>query len=207
MYWDGQRWTGPDVPDYVPTIPPDRATGPFIMNVEGVSRLWVRGLMTDGPFPTHYEPFESPVTNPLFPKVRGNPVSRVFGNDFEIFGDAEEFPIVATTYRLVEHFHYWTKSVHINAVLQPEFFVELSLLNQTEDALSRFEQAVLRVPEILECHLMSGQADYLLRIAARDAQDYERIHRTRIARLPGMSRIISSLALRTVKGWSGYPVG
>ena len=58
MYWDGQRWTGPDVPDYVPTIPPDRATGPFIMNAEGVSRLWVRGLMTDGPFPTHYEPFE-----------------------------------------------------------------------------------------------------------------------------------------------------
>ncbi len=126
MYWDGQRWTGPDVPDYVPTIPPDRATGPFIMNAEGVSRLWVRGLMADGPFPAHYEPFESPVTNPLFPKVRGNPVSRVFGGDFEIFGNAEEFPIVATTYRLVEHFHYWTKSVHINAVLQPEFFVEMS---------------------------------------------------------------------------------
>jgi formate dehydrogenase major subunit len=58
--------------------------------------------------------------------VRGNPVSRVFGGDFEIFGGAEEFPIVATTYRLVEHFHYWTKSVHINAVLQPEFFVEMS---------------------------------------------------------------------------------
>jgi DNA-binding Lrp family transcriptional regulator len=53
---------------------------------------------------------------------------------------------------------------------------------------------------------LSGQADYLLRIAARDAQDYERIHRTRIARLPGVSRIISSLALRTVKSWSGYPV-
>ena len=62
----------------------------------------------------------------MFPKVRGNPVSRVFGGDFEIFGDAAEFPIVATTYRLVEHFHYWTKNVHINAVLQPEFFVEMS---------------------------------------------------------------------------------
>lgn len=88
-----------------------------------------------------------------------------------------------------------------------ELFVELSLLNQTEEALTRFEQAVLRVPEILECHLMSGEADYLLRIVARDAQDYERIHRTRIARLPGVARIVSSLALRTVKSWSGYPVG
>ena len=73
--------------------------------------------------------------------------------------------------------------------------------------MTRFEQAVLRVPEILECHLMSGEADYLLRIVARDAQDYERIHRTRIARLPGVARIVSSLALRTVKSWSGYPVG
>ena len=88
-----------------------------------------------------------------------------------------------------------------------ELFVELSLLNQTEEALTRFEQAVLRVPEILECHLMSGEADYLLRIVARDAQDYERIHRTRIARLPGVARIVSSLALRTVKSWSRYPVG
>jgi formate dehydrogenase major subunit len=126
MFWNGERWTGPDVPDYVPTIPPERATGPFIMNPEGVSRLWVRGLMADGPFPVHYEPFESPVDNPAFPKIRGNPVARVFKGDMEIFGDAKEFPIVATTYRLVEHFHYWTKGVHMNAVMQPEFFVEIS---------------------------------------------------------------------------------
>ncbi len=126
MYWNGERWTGPDVPDYVPTIPPERATGPFIMNPEGVSRLWVRGLMADGPFPAHYEPFESPVPNPVFPKVRGNPAARVFKGDMEVFGDAKEFPIVATTYRLVEHFHYWTKGVHMNAVMQPEFFVEIS---------------------------------------------------------------------------------
>jgi formate dehydrogenase major subunit len=96
------------------------------MNPEGVSRLWVRGLMAEGPFPTHYEPFEAPVTNVLFPKVRGNPAARVFKGDMEVFGDAKEFPIVATTYRLTEHFHYWTKSVHMNAVVQPEFFVEMS---------------------------------------------------------------------------------
>ena len=126
MYWDGNRWVGPDVPDYVPTIPPERATGPFIMNPEGVARLWVRGLMADGPFPVHYEPFESPVENPLFPKIKGNPAARVFATDMDVFGDPKEFPIVATTYRLVEHFHYWTKMVHMNAVMQPEFFVEMS---------------------------------------------------------------------------------
>ncbi len=87
-----------------------------------------------------------------------------------------------------------------------EFFVEVSLTSQTEEAFERFELAVARVPEILECHLMSGQFDYLLRIAAADAADYERIHRQRISRLPGIQRIQSSLALRTVKAWSGYPV-
>jgi DNA-binding Lrp family transcriptional regulator len=87
-----------------------------------------------------------------------------------------------------------------------EFFVEISLQTQSEDALERFEKAVALVPEILECHLMGGQFDYLLRVAAVDAQDYERIHRTRIARLPGLARIQSSLALRTVKNWRGYPV-
>jgi formate dehydrogenase major subunit len=127
MFWNGSRWTGPDVPDYVPTIPPERATGPFIMNPEGVSRLWVRGLMADGPFPVHMEPFESPLpNNPVFPKIRGNPAARVFKGDMEVFGNAKEFPIVATTYRLVEHFHFWTKGVHANAVMQPEFFVEMS---------------------------------------------------------------------------------
>ena len=87
-----------------------------------------------------------------------------------------------------------------------EFFVEISLQTQSEEALERFEKAAALVPEILECHLMGGQFDYLLRVAAVDAQDYERIHRTRIARLPGLARIQSSLALRTVKGWRGYPV-
>ena len=124
--WDGQRWAGPDVPDYVPTIPPERAVGPFIMNEEGVSRLWVRGLMTDGPFPVHMEPFESPVPNLMFPKLKGNPTARVFKYDLDALGEAKDFPIVGTTYRLTEHFHYWTKSVHFNAVVQPEFFVEIS---------------------------------------------------------------------------------
>ena len=82
-----------------------------------------------------------------------------------------------------------------------EFFVEVSLQAQTEEAFERFEKAIQRLPEILECHLMSGQFDYLLRVVAIDAADYERIHRSRISRLPGIQRIQSSLALRTVKPW------
>lgn len=87
-----------------------------------------------------------------------------------------------------------------------DFFVEVSLAAQTEEAFEKFEKAVQRVAEILECHLMSGQFDYLLRVAAADANDYERIHRTKLARLPGLQRLQSSLALRAVKKWSGYPV-
>ena len=123
--WDGSKWTGYDVPDIAPTAKPELVQ-PFIMNQEGTARLWVRGLMKDGPFPTHYEPFESPVANLLAPKIRGNPVARVFKDDLAAFAEADKFPYVATSYRLTEHFHFWTKHALINAVLQPEFFVEIS---------------------------------------------------------------------------------
>jgi formate dehydrogenase major subunit len=124
LEWDGSKWTGYDVPDIAPTAKPD-VVMPFIMNPEGTARLFTRRMMRDGPFPVHYEPFESPVANVLAPKVRGNPAARVFRGDMEQFGDAKEFPYAATSYRLTEHFHFWTKHAHINAVLQPEFFVEI----------------------------------------------------------------------------------
>jgi formate dehydrogenase major subunit len=125
--WDGTKWAGYDVPDIPPASKP-RDVGPFIMNAEGVSRLFVRGLMRDGPFPVHYEPFESPLVNVIAPKVRGNPAARVFKGDMAQFAEpaSKEFPYAATSYRLTEHFHYWTKHVWVNAVLQPEFFVEIS---------------------------------------------------------------------------------
>ncbi len=123
--WDGTKWAGYDVPDIAPGAKPD-VVGPFIMNPEGTARFFTRGLMRDGPFPVHYEPFESPVANAVAPKVRGNPAARVFRGDMEQFGDAKEFPYAATSYRLTEHFHFWTKHVQPNAVVQPEFFVEIS---------------------------------------------------------------------------------
>jgi formate dehydrogenase major subunit len=123
--WDGTKWSGYDVPDIAPTAKPD-VVGPFIMNAEGTARLFTRAMMRDGPFPAHYEPFESPIANPVAPKVRGNPAARVFKDDLAQFGEPDKFPYAATSYRLTEHFHFWTKHVWVNAVLQPEFFVEIS---------------------------------------------------------------------------------
>ena len=122
--WTGEKWAGYDVPDIAPTAKPG-VVMPFIMNPEGVSRLFSRGMMRDGPFPTHMEPFESPVQNPFNARMRGNPVARVFEADVPHMGTSAEFPFVATSYRLTEHFHYWTKNNRVNAVLQPEFFVEI----------------------------------------------------------------------------------
>ncbi|TAJ38888.1 MAG: formate dehydrogenase-N subunit alpha [Reyranella sp.] len=125
VFWNGARWTGADVPDYGPLVAPDKSVGPFIMNPEGVGRLYVRGVMREGPFPEHYEPMDAFLENPLHPKVSVSPVARIFAADAKSFGTPDKFPIVATTYRLTEHFHYWTKAVHGNAVLQPELFVEI----------------------------------------------------------------------------------
>lgn len=123
--WDGTRWAGIDVPDIAPTLGPDSGAGPFIMTNEGVARLFAPAL-NEGPFPEHYEPFESPIgTNPLHAKVVSNPVARVFKGDMESFGKSDEFPYAATTYRLTEHFHYWTKNVESTAIVQPSPFIEI----------------------------------------------------------------------------------
>ncbi|NKE45643.1 Lrp/AsnC family transcriptional regulator [Roseomonas frigidaquae] len=76
--------------------------------------------------------------------------------------------------------------------------VQITLERQTDDHLRRFEDAVRRCAEVRECHLMTGIADYLLRVEARDAADYERIHKEALSRMPGVSRIQSSFAIRTV---------
>jgi formate dehydrogenase major subunit len=125
--WNGEKWVGPDVPDYKPDVPPEANMAPFIMNAEGVGRLFGADKMTDGPFPEHYEPFESPVVNALHgkPAVTTNPAARIYAGDRANLGTSEEFPYPATTYRLTEHFHYWTKHTRISAVLQPEQFVEI----------------------------------------------------------------------------------
>jgi formate dehydrogenase major subunit len=126
IHWDGSRWTGLDVPDYKADVPPGSDMSPFIMNPEGVGRLFGADRLTDGPFPEHYEPYETPLdTNPLHPKVVSNPAARVFPGDKAMLGGKDDFPYVATTYRLTELFNTWTDHVRINASLQPEQFVEI----------------------------------------------------------------------------------
>ncbi len=127
--WDGSRWGGADVPDYKADENPHDGMGPFIMNPEGVARFFARKGMAEGPFPEHYEPFETPLSyNPLSPdepRALSNPAARVFEGDLATMGKVEDFPYVGTTYRLTEHFHYWTKHVKLNAILQPQQFVEI----------------------------------------------------------------------------------
>ena len=131
VWWDAaqSKWVGSDVPDFKVDSAPEDGMGPFIMNPEGIARFFARGMMNEGPFPEHYEPFETPIgVNPMHrnnPKATSNPAARVFKGDMEAFGTAKDFPYAATTYRLTEHFHYWTKHVESNAITQPEQFVEI----------------------------------------------------------------------------------
>jgi formate dehydrogenase major subunit len=122
--WSGSRWTG-DVPDYTPDSPPEAGLAPFIMLPEGAARFFVPGQFVDGPWSEHYEPAESPVANPLHPAQSTNPAIKRFTSEYDVLGTADEFPIVCTTYRLTEHFHYWTKNNPYAVQLQPEFFVEI----------------------------------------------------------------------------------
>ena len=122
IVWNGKLWVG-DVPDIKPDSQPGEY-GAFIMNAEGVARLYAPSL-ADGPFPEHYEAIESPVDNLLHPKVPTNPVSKRFSTDKDVYGKREDFPIIGTTYRLTEHYHYWTKHTQVLNQLQPGFFVEI----------------------------------------------------------------------------------
>ncbi|MEV7229807.1 formate dehydrogenase [Polymorphospora sp. NPDC051019] len=148
VWWDEQagRWTGYDVPDFEPTKrpdyrPPEGATGvaalkgtdPFIMQADGLGWLYVPAGITDGPLPTHYEPQDSPISNPLYGQQR-NPARLLYPHEHNRYqpsgrqSGADVFPYVVTTYRLTEHFTAGGMSRHTPylAELQPEFFCEVS---------------------------------------------------------------------------------
>ena len=114
VWWNEaqKKWVGNDVPDFKADSAPKDHMGPFIMNPEGVGRLFVPlAGMADGPFPEYYEPFESPIANPLHPKQSNNPVVKKYKSDMDKYGTPEQgFTVVCTTYRLTEHYHYWTKN-------------------------------------------------------------------------------------------------
>lgn len=85
-------------------------------------------------------------------------------------------------------------------------YVEITLSGQTDDVLDAFEKAVKSVPNVLECHLMAGSADYLLKVVAADTEDFARIHRKHIATLPGVQGMQSSFSLRRVVQTTALPL-
>lgn len=85
-------------------------------------------------------------------------------------------------------------------------FVEITLRGQADEILDAFERAVRSIPDVMECHLMAGSADYLLKVLAEGTEDFARIHRDHLARLPGVAQMQSSFALRTVVWTTAIPV-
>jgi formate dehydrogenase major subunit len=146
VWWDAENkeWTGNDVPDFVATKPPDyqppeNSVGdaalagdkPFILHADGFGWIWVPVGLNDGPLPAHYEPLESPVRNPLYPKRQSNPVADNKtrpGNEYATSPDPK-FPFVLTTYRLTEHHTAggMSRTLPHLAELQPEMFCEMSV--------------------------------------------------------------------------------
>lgn len=85
-------------------------------------------------------------------------------------------------------------------------FVHIALRREDQSELAAFEQAVQRIPEIMECYLMTGEFDYLLRLVVSDMADFERLHNDALTRLPGVSRVNSSIAIRTVRKTTELPI-
>lgn len=85
-------------------------------------------------------------------------------------------------------------------------FVQVSLLRQSQEDMAAFEEAAAQCEDVMECYLMSGEADYLVKVAVRDLADFERVHARSLSRMPGVARIQSSFVLRTVSRGTAYPL-
>jgi formate dehydrogenase major subunit len=129
VWWNeaAQLWIGNDVPDFKPDSAPKEHMGPFIMTPEGVGRIFAPlAAFADGPFPEHYEPVESLVQNALHPNQSSNPVVKKLSTAADKYATpGDGFNVICTTYRLTEHYHYWTKNNQMNVQLIPEPFVEI----------------------------------------------------------------------------------
>jgi formate dehydrogenase major subunit len=163
VYWDGKRWVGYDVPDFPPTKAPSTpaqengvglaghdGTSPFIMKGDGKGWLFVPTGLVDGPLPTHYEPYESPVQNLVYQRQDKNPVVLVYnvpGNKYAQIG-GPEYPHVLSTYRLTEHHLSGSMSRWLPwlAELQPELFCEISPEHAAEINVQNTEYVVIVTP-------------------------------------------------------------
>ncbi|MDH3533408.1 MAG: Lrp/AsnC family transcriptional regulator [Gammaproteobacteria bacterium] len=93
-----------------------------------------------------------------------------------------------------------------NVGLPGNVFVHIGLHREEESELAAFEEAVRDIPEVMECYLMTGEFDYLLRVVVSDMADFERLHRDALTRLPGVARVNSSVAIRTVQKKTELPL-
>ena len=85
-----------------------------------------------------------------------------------------------------------------------QVFIEIKLTSQRREDCQAFEEAIVAMPEILECHMISGEFDYLMRVAARNTADYEKLYRNRLSLIPSVSQMKTLLSLSTVKEFVGY---
>ncbi len=187
VYWDEDagRWTGPDVPDFQATkrpdyVPPDDAQAedgiggadPFIMQNDGKAWLFVPSGLADGPMPSHYEPAESPVPNPLYSR-QANPAREELRGAWNRPNPAqsEVFPYVVTTYRLTEHHTAGGMSRNLPYLteLQPEFFCEVSPQLAAERGLEHLGWAtIVSARNAIEARVLVTERMRPLRVAGRE---------------------------------------
>lgn len=208
VWWDEkqQKWTGHDVPDFEPKKRPDyrpdwskhphgmealSGADPFIMEADGRCMLFVPSGLKDGPLPTHYEPIESPVRNPLYPDRQLNPAAKIWtrpGNELHAPEDPR-FPYVFTTYRLTE-LHCGgipTRVMPHTAELQPEAFVEISPELARELGIAHLGWTVLST--------LRGEIEVRAMVT-------ERVRPFRVA-----GRTVHQVGMPWLYGWEGYARG
>jgi formate dehydrogenase major subunit len=211
VWWDAEagKWTGHDVPDFVPDKapsyrPPEDATGPaahsgtdpFIMQADGKAWLYAPAGLVDGPLPAHYEPQDSPVANALYAQQR-NPVrqAKAFMHPENLFQPSNGspgspvFPYVATTYRLTEHHTAGGMSRWLPYLseLQPEFFCEVSPELAAERGLDHLGWATI--------------------VTARNAVEARVLVTERMHSLTIAGRRLHQVGLPYHWGWAGYSTG
>ncbi|ESU34386.1 hypothetical protein G3A_01135 [Bacillus sp. 17376] len=172
IWWDEsqKKWTGNDIPDFKPTVAPADAggTNPFIMINGGVGGLFAPTL-NDGPFPEHYEPFESPVKN-AFSSQEINPAVVIIEGEFNLKGDSKKYPIVGTTYRVSEHWQSgsmtrnqeWLSELagHMYIEMSEELAKEKGIKNKDKIIVSSARgdiKAYAMVTKRFKPHMMNGK--------------------------------------------------
>jgi formate dehydrogenase major subunit len=207
VWWDSEqeKWTGTDTPDFVLTKRPDMrpdwskdpkgmdamgGNDPFIMEPDGKCLLFVPSGLKDGPLPTHYEPVESPVTNPLY-RQQVNPAAKLWprrGNEYHDAGDPR-YPYIFTTYRLTE-LHCGgipTRVMPHTAELQPEAFVEISPELADEIGMANLDWAVLST--------------------ARGEIEAKALVTPRLRPFNVNGKLVHQVGMPWVFGWEGYAHG